>query len=226
MNNFIKKSISIFKSFIPFFIYFFISIFFSILINDFQNRNLLLILSEIVTLLALYFYFRKDIKKDFIDFDNNYKKYLSLGIKVYLLGFILMVLSNYIINSFFIDTKANNQVVNELILFKYPLYSVIGMILFGPFIEELTFRLGFKKELNNKYLYYGLSILLFAGIHTINGISSYTELLFFIPYGCMATAFAYILDKTNNIFTTTVIHTLHNAFTITIIILQSMIGGY
>ena len=136
-----------------------------------------------------------------------------------------MILANNIINNYFISTQAANEAMNEIILIKYPFYSVVGMILIGPFIEELAFRLGFKKYIKNRYLYYILTVLLFAGIHTLNGISSPIELIFFIPYGAMACSFAYTLDKTNNIFSTVVMHTLHNTFTIVIILIGMMLGG-
>ena len=98
------------------------------------------------------------------------------------------------------------------------------MILFGPFIEELVFRLPFKEKIKNKYLFYFITILLFAGVHVFNGLSSVTELVFFIPYGALSASFAYILDKTDNIFSTIIIHTLHNTFSIVVILLLSLIG--
>ena len=61
-------------------------------------------------------------------------------------------------------------------------------------------------------------------IHVLNGITSPYELLFYIPYGALALAFSYILDKTNNIFTTTIIHTFHNTLAIVLLSLSAMMG--
>ena len=135
-----------------------------------------------------------------------------------------MVLSNNIINKYIISSAPYNQQINEQVIFKFPLYTITGMMLFGPFIEELVFRLPFKEKIKSKYLFYIITILLFAGVHVLNGISSLKELVFFIPYGALATSFAYILDKTNNIFSTIIIHTLHNTFSIIVILLVSMLG--
>ncbi len=220
---------SIFKAFIPFIIYYILNIIFAIIINYFKNTNniintIYLLFTSIITIIILILLFKKRLIKDFKDFDKNYKKYLTIGIKAWFVGFIVMVISNNIILNYFIDNASSNQQINELILFKLPLYSVIDMIILGPFVEELVFRLGFKENIKNKKLYYLFTILLFAGLHTLNGIKSPIELLFFIPYGAMAASFAYTLDKTDNIYSTITIHILHNLFTIFIIVLTKMIG--
>ena len=50
------------------------------------------------------------------------------------------------------------------------------MIITGPFIEEITFRLGFKKYINNKKLYYILASFIFAFVHVKSAISTPSEL--------------------------------------------------
>ena len=62
-------------------------------------------------------------------------------------------------------------------------------------------------------------------MHVINGITTPLALLYFIPYGALAFAFSYTLDKTNNIFTTTIIHTLHNTISILILTISILLGG-
>lgn len=217
-----NKLINLGKSFYGFIIYIAIAYIFSFIIKNINISNntlyvTLLILSEITTLALLLFVFRKKIKKDFKDFDKNYKKYLALGFKIWLIGLIVMIISNSIIHYLITNSIPYNQELNIIAIKKLPLYSVISAVMVGPLIEEITFRLSFKENLTNKKLYYILSVALFAGIHTINGITSPLELLYFIPYGSLALAFSYILDKTDNVFTTTVIHSLHNALSIILI---------
>lgn len=217
-----NKLINLGKSFYGFIIYIAIAYIFSFIIKNINISNntlyvTLLILSEITTLALLLFVFRKKIKKDFKDFDKNYKKYLALGFKIWLIGLIVMIISNSIIHYLITNSIPYNQELNIIAIKKLPLYSVISAVMVGPLIEEITFRLSFKENLTNKKLYYILSVVLFAGIHTINGITSPLELLYFIPYGSLALAFSYILDKTDNVFTTTVIHSLHNALSIILI---------
>ena len=228
MNKLLNYVTTLGKAFYGLVIYFALSFIFNFILKNIQEinittYNLLLIFYEIITLLLLLFIFRKKIKKDFFDFDKNYKKHLSLGFKSWLIGIGVMLLSNSIICKFITDGIAYNQSANMLIISKLPLYSVISMIICGPFIEEVVFRLSFKEALTNKKIYYILSILIFTSLHVLNGISSPSELLYFIPYGSLAFAFTYILDKTDNIFSTVIIHTVHNALTIVLISMAGMI---
>ena len=223
-----NKIINSLQAFYGLAIYFAITIIFTEIIKSIPNLtyeiyNTLLICMEVANFGLLTILYRERIKKDFKDFDKNYKKYLSLGIKVWMFSIILMVASNIIISQY-VDSIAKNQEMNQVILSKMPLYSVLGMVVFGPYIEELTFRLGFKEHIKNKYLYYGLTILIFAGIHALNGITSYIELLYFIPYSIMAFTLAYILDKTNNIFTSALIHTFHNTLAVILLIISGFMG--
>ena len=109
-------------------------------------------------------------------------------------------------------------------MFKLPFYSVIAMIITGPLIEEIVFRLSFKENIKNKYLYYFLTVSIFAGIHVLNGISSPLDLLYIFPYGSMAISLSYILDKTDNIFASSVVHACHNALSIILVGISAFLG--
>ena len=222
-----NKVLDFFKSFIGIIIYFAVNIFFSSILKVIDKSNqplfiLVLCLSEIVLLLILLLVFRKRIKKDFIDFDKNYKKYLSYGIKIWLIGLLVMGLSNSIIYRFI--SEPVNQQANELIISLYPLYSIISIIICGPFVEEIVFRLSFKEHIKNKYIFLILTTLIFAGIHIVPSMTSAIELLYFIPYGALALSFGIILQKTDNIFTTVLIHTFHNTMAILLITITTMLG--
>ena len=228
MNKLLNNIVILAKSFYGLIIYFSVSFIFNYIYKylpqlDELYLNIYLISHEVITVGLLIFIFRKRLKRDFIDFDKNYKKYLSLGIKVWLVGIVAMLISNNIIYHLITNNIAYNQSANMLIINRFPLYSLISMIVVGPVVEEMVFRLGFKNGLKSRKLYYVLSVLIFTSLHALNGITSPLELLYFIPYGSLAIAFSYILDKTDNIFTTTVIHTMHNALTIVLISITSFL---
>ena len=227
MNKILNNIIKFLQSFTGLFIYLVVNTIFSILLKNIVTSNkalyfLILYLSDIILLTILILVFNKRIKKDFKDFDKNYKEYLSFAIKVWFIGIIVMSISNAVIYQFI--NKPYNQQVNELILTKLPLYSVISMIMCGPFIEEITFRLSFKEHIKNKYAFLIITTLIFAGVHVLNGINNPIELLFFIPYGSISFAFAYILYKTDNIFTTVLIHTFHNSLAVLLLAITTLIG--
>ena len=225
-----NKVINLVKAFSNFIIYMVLQVGLSMLLgrlilsSDHTMKSAIYIGIEIVTLLVLCLINRKKLLKDFKDFDKNYKKYLAIGFKAWIIGFVVMCVSNLLINTFVLSNIASNEQVDRLIIDLFPLYSVISMIFIGPFIEELAFRLGFKQYIKNKALYYILSVTLFAGMHVLNSIENPLELLYFIPYGALAVSFSYTLDKTDNIFTTTVVHTLHNLFAIIVITIYLALG--
>ena len=226
-----SKIVNIIKAFLGLIIFFGVQLLTVTLFNNILTngglviRNLIYCGMELVTLgLLIIIHFDK-LKEDFLDFDKNYEKYLKLAFRVYLIGLVVMVISNLIINKYIlVDNIAYNEQADRLVIFKYPFYSVLGIIVTGPFIEEMVFRLGFKRYFKSKIVYYVVSCILFAGVHVLNGISNPLELLYFIPYGSFAVAFAYILDKTNNIFSSTIIHTFHNTFSVLIIVSLGLIG--
>lgn len=227
MNKFVEFA----KSFYGLVIYFAVNFITAYIVNSFKDQlsitvyNIILIASEVIILGILIFLNRKKIKKDFIDFDKHYKKHLKVGIKAWLIGLLFMVISNYIIYNFFVNNIASNQEINTIVIQKMPLYTILGMIILGPFSEEIMFRLSFFEHIKNKYVYYILTVLIFAGMHTLNGMTSPIELLYFIPYGCMAVSFSYVMYKTKNVFTTTVIHTCHNAISVLLIAITPFFGG-
>ena len=229
MNKLLTDLINFLKSFIGLVVFFGISILYSYLIKSIPylqniNKDLLLLIPEIITALILIIIYRKKIKRDFIDFDKNYKNYLTFGFKVWIIATIIMIISNNFLYHHIVNDIAHNQELNIMAINNFPLYSVIAMIILGPLVEEIVFRLSFKENIKNKILYYFLSVLIFAGVHVINGLTSPIQLLFFIPYGALAFAFSYILDKTNNIFTTVIIHSVHNTLAVILIIITSFIG--
>ena len=179
-------------------------------------------LGEIILLAILILIFRKRLKKDFIDFDKNYQKYLSFGFKAWFAGLVVMSISNNIIYRF-MDIPANQQ-ANELILSNFPIYAVISIVVCGPFIEEMVFRLSFKEHIKNKYVFLILTTLIFAGIHIIPSMKSPIELLYLIPYGALALSFGITVQKTDNIFTTVLIHTFHNTMAVVLLAISTILG--
>jgi membrane protease YdiL (CAAX protease family) len=231
MNKIKDLLIGLFKSLYGLFIYLGIQLLWEFLFynNNLANNHfkysIYLISCELAMTIGLVLLNRKRLKKDFIDFNKNHQKYLQESFKIYLVCLLLMLISNGIINYFILNNIAANEAVDRNVLTNYPMYSIFGMIIFGPFVEELTFRCAFKDHLKNKYLYYIITIILFAGAHLLAGISNLTELIYFIPYGIMAFAFADIYYKTDNIFSSTIIHTFHNTFSIIVILIGIMFGA-
>ena len=160
---------------------------------------------------------KKDFKLFFKDFFNN----IEISIKYWLVGFTIMIISNLII--VFITNGAiagNEEQVRELIDIS-PLYMLFSVSIYAPLTEELLFRKGFRDIIKNKWLYIIVSGFVFGSLHVIGNIGSVIDLLYLIPYCSLGIAFAYTYYKTNNIFSTICMHSIHNTMAIILYLLGS-----
>ena len=175
--------------------------------------------SNIVLLLILLLIFRKDIKKEWKIFKDNFLENIDIGIKYWLIGLGIMMVSNIFINVFLqLGQAANEQAVQGMIT-SLPWLMLINAGFIAPCTEEIVFRKGFKKAFPNKYAFIILSALVFGSLHVITSMTSPIELLYIIPYGALGAAFAYMYQKTNTIFTSISMHMFHNTALILLSIL-------
>lgn len=148
--------------------------------------------------------------KDYKDFIKNFKTYIDKYIKYYLIGLLFMFLFN-ILNTYIFDIGVTeNESTIRSVIEILPIYIFISAVLIGPILEELVFRLSFKNVFKNKYVFIIISSLLFSYLHMNATFSSAIDLLYLLPYLPLGVAFAYILVKSKNIFTTIAFHTFHN----------------
>ena len=103
-----------------------------------------------------------------------------------------------------------------------PWISLIGTGLFAPFIEEIIFRKAFRNMISNDTLFILISGIIFGGLHVVLSLNSYYDLAYLIPYCSLGIAFGFIYIKTKTVFTSFVMHALHNT-ALTIISVASML---
>ena len=199
-------------------------VFYDILVQkNFLVNNILLLIMEFVLMSILILMNRKKLKNDYADFNENHKKYLKYGFKLWFIGLIIMMISNVIIAGM---TKglASNEEANRQLMLQYPIYMVISTMMLAPFNEELTFRGNFKDAFKNKKVFILFTAFVFASVHVLNGITSPLELLYYIPYGALSIAFGKIYMETDNIYTTMVIHSVHNSLSIILLVIAYLAG--
>lgn len=180
-----------------------------------------------ISLLLLILIFHKRLKKEWIEFIHDPKKFIKIGLSYWLKGFLTMVVLNLIIVNF-AGSIAGNESQNREILTAMPIYAITTMCIIGPFIEELVFRAAFHKAFNNKYSFAIVTSLIFASLHVLNGfevltlsnmLENWTQFLFLLPYGSLAFFFAFAYYETDNIFTSTIAHCFHNTLSVLAILL-------
>lgn len=177
-------------------------------------KSIYLIMYEFVFASIIYFIYKKRLRTDFIAFKNNFKNFFKEYIDYWLIAFGLMVVSNFIIVTYFPTSNATNQEAIVELFKVIPMYTIISAILFAPFIEEVIFRLTIKNIFQNKYVFIIISGLLFGVMHVIGSFTTWIDLIYIIPYSIPGFVFAYILYKTNNTFIPISLHIIHNTFMI------------
>ena len=98
-----KRILEFGKGLLGIFLFFAIQIGFQIVFYDilvqknFLVNNILLLIMEFVLMSILILMNRKKLKNDYADFNENHKKYLKYGFKLWFIGLIIMMISNVII---------------------------------------------------------------------------------------------------------------------------------
>lgn len=185
---------------------------------------ILSIIIEILTLAVILLIFNKRIKENYVDLKKNHKKYFSKYFKFYLIGLAVMYISNAILIFGLNGGLAGNEESIRSILLVHPIYVYISAVLIAPSVEELVFRSAIKNIIPNSILYILCSGLIFGVMHLVGNITSIIDLLYIIPYSSLGIAFAYIYSKTDNIFVTMMLHTMHNGILISIQIAVMLFG--
>lgn len=184
--------------------------------------NILRIIPNIAQAILLMIIYRKTLKEDFKKFTKNFGEYSDIAIKYWILGFIAMIISNYIIiNLFPVKLASNEQGVREIIS-SIPLISFFSICIFAPIAEELIFRKAFKDCFKDKWIFILISGLVFGTLHVIGSFNSLYDFLYIIPYSSLGIAFALIYYKTNNIYSSIFVHCMHNTI---LVILNILVSG-
>ena len=168
-------------------------------------------------MIIIFLVYKEKIIKEFKEYISNFKDNFKKSIKYYIIGFIIMVISNNLISIFFAEASANNEEAVRTLINIYPVYMIFSVSIYAPIVEETIFRRSFKDIFNSfdnnkyvKYLYISLSGLIFGAMHILGQASSNIDYLYVIPYASLGCAFAALYYKTDNLFSTIILHSLHN----------------
>ena len=186
--------------------------------NKIPIRIILSLFSDIILLLVLILIYRKELIIEFKKFKNNFIENIDTGIKCWLIGLFVMMVSNIILNIVFKAGGANNEKSVQQMIKSLPWLMIILVGFIGPIIEELVFRKGFRKAFKNKYLFIILSGTIFGAMHIISS-NDPLQILYLIPYSSLGIAFAISYEKTDTIFTPITLHILHNTILTTLSII-------
>lgn len=192
-----------------------------------MEKILYLLLTDLVLILILFLVYRKDFKKDLGDFKLNWRTYLDMGFKYWIVGIAVMGASNFIIQYYVTDGIAANETTVRELIKSFPIYMVFATCFYAPLVEETIFRKSLKDILGYNLIFVFASGFIFGGLHVIGSATSVSDLLFIIPYSSLGVAFAYLYYKTKNIFSSIIMHTIHNTIFVAleIFVLFKLWGG-
>lgn len=208
----------IFKGLTVIFIYFFISLFkslpFDLLHINTEDISAYILIAynlilEIAIIFTIYLTFEKEYKLAIEDIKKNHLIYFKKYFSAYLIGLIIMMLSNIIISMYGGGPSDNeNAIRSEFEL--YPVYTFITAVFLAPILEEMIFRLGIRSIFKEKGVFIVASGLIFGGLHLIGMPVDKLFLLYLLSYCSEGFAFAYMMSKSNNILVSTGFHFMHN----------------
>lgn len=187
---------------------------------DVNNEMLSTVISSALYTILMVLIYLKEIKEEFIIFKNNLKSNLNTGFKYWTLGLLLMIVSNVVITLIIFkgNIAANESLIREEMML-HPILTLVSAVLLAPIMEEIIFRKSLDKIFKNPLTYIILSGILFGFVHTIADLSSPLNLLYIIPYGSLGAMFALMNFKTKTIFTSMIMHMVHNLFVCSILLL-------
>ena len=188
----------------------FIGLFFYKVVNLPETTSVYIgnIFVAIIYLIMYKTMFKDSLKKYFSNFSKNFGdslKYWGIGLSLmYLFNIILIYLV-------FNGNIAVNEELNRQVLMTYPVIGFISIAVIAPLVEEMLFRYGLRKVTGKTKYFPLITAILFGGIHTLAGLDlSLKELLFILPYGSLGYAFGYLYNKSDNIISTIISHSIHN----------------
>ncbi len=217
-----KKIKDIFKQFLIILLYIFmitglqILFYNSITSSNQVIMNLSNILIYLIVLTVFLIIFRKNIIPDFDDFKKNGQKYLNDKVYLYLIGLVIMLVSNLIISKFI--GLPQNEEANRELLKSLPIYSILSTVIFAPIIEEAMTRIILKDTFKHSIIYIFLSGFIFGLLHVIFSDNIW-ELFYIISYGSLGFAFAKMYYDTNNIWCSIFFHSMHNFISVMLLLI-------
>lgn len=199
------------------------------LISFFKSIGLLLIVSFIMAVFSVltknqvvaYFFtyftssfiflfiYKDKLKNDLKNIGNDLN---TKNIIIIVLFLVLSFISNIILVNL-LKQEASNQEIAVSMLTSFPLLGILAICLFGPFVEEIIYRLPYKKN----WLSIIISTIVFTFVHISN--FSLIQILFFIPYLFLSISFSFAYFKNENIILSTTTHILNNLISVVLLLI-------
>ena len=164
----------------------------------------------IVLVIIVILIWHTKLKTEWLRFKSemkNWKRFFTEIIVCLLIAIALGSILQYIINGVLLTENTQNVTTSTEAI--PPVFSLIMISVFGPLIEELTFResfMGFVEKKNKVFLFVMIliSIVAFDAIH----IFRWQEFFYYLPISICLTMF--YLKYSRNVYSSIIMHSLAN----------------
>ena len=198
-----------------------IFIIFNVDINNITSKDYVIYytISSLTLSIILITIYRKDFFKDLKSYFKNFKKNFETSFKYWLAGLAVMYISNLFITFVLNKQLAGNEETVRNYLVTLPLLMTFDAAICAPINEELTFRKSFKEIFPSKWVFVIMSGLIFGLLHITSYIETFSDIIYLIPYSSLGIAFALLYYKTDNIFSSITMHSIHNLLATLLVLL-------
>ena len=195
---------------------------FNVKLTNLSNIMIFIVLIslDLLPFLFLTIVYRKDFKKDYLNYKNNFINNVDKYVWLWIFALVVMSLSNVLISLISGSDVSNNEQAIRNITKLFPIYSIISTSLLAPITEELAYRKTIRNIFINKKLSIIMSGIIFGLAHVIGTYTNLIDLLYIIPYGVFGAVFMYIYFDSDSIFSTITIHLIHNTLLVIMLFLR------
>ena len=211
------KNSNVFIRFLYSFSIYIVASFIYLAVNSyFKDTVISYSISTAVTILILYSIFRNKIKKDIINFKDDFKNNLPHIIVVPAILIGLEIIASLILSK--LGIYSSNQLAGEDIIKNSNFLIIFYTAILAPMFEEMVFRLPYHYSSSNKVLTYIVYSVVFALTHIMT-VDNLLSLIYIIPYLLLSFGIGYNFYKTDNIFMSTIVHIINNSIAVMLILL-------
>ena len=167
-------------------------------VNNFNS--LYYIVSAIFTLSFVLFFTKDDLKIEFKEFKKNIIKNLLYCFIIFICMFLIVTLSNFLIDKLLGWEEINSSKLIFPNINSMFLYTLFVLLIYAPFIEGIIFTKIIKNIIKNKIAWILISGILFGLLQIGFDFSSYSSLIFSLPYIFIGILVSFIYEEKKNVF--------------------------
>ena len=181
-----------------------------------RSWSIAYIIGYIIMFVILFKIFKDELKDNVKTFKTDLKNNWVKMLIITTLLTTALYISNYLIVNY-MGNFSENEIISRNQLMSSPALMGFVLVILGPIVEEMIYRLPYIRVEKHKLLNYFIYSLIFALAHIAftNGIK---EFIYLIPYMFLSLSIGYNFYKTGNIYMSMIVHILNNFINVMVLL--------